>query len=45
MQEARAMGIPEYALPTLSEEPTLKEAKAAQQKLDAIISSFMSANI
>ncbi len=44
-QEAIAMGIPAYALPALGDDPTLDEARAAQQKLDDIVASYTSANI
>jgi len=43
--EAVAMGIPAYALPALKAEPTLEEARAAQEKVDAIVASYTSANI
>jgi len=39
------MGIPAYALPALKAEPTLEEARAAQEKVDAIVASYTSANI
>lgn len=45
VQEARALGIPDYALPHLSSDPTLEEARAAQQKIESIVASFMSADI
>ena len=44
-QEAKSLGIPEYALPQLSAEPTLDEARKAQKKVESIMASFLSANI
>ena len=45
LQEAEALGIPRYALPRLSSEPTLEEAREVQERIESIIASFTSANI
>lgn len=45
VQEARALGIPEHALPVLSEDPTFEEVQKAHAHLQAIMASFVSANI
>lgn len=45
LQEAKSLGIPEYALPELGKEPTLEEAREAQKKIDSIVASFLSADI
>ena len=45
VQEALSMGIPQSALPRISDQDSLEDLQAARTRLSGMIASFMSANI
>lgn len=43
--DARQLGIPAYALPTLPSQPTADELRSARDRLAALMASFLSAGL